>query len=408
MELLEVRQRFLEHKGAHIRADDEDFGRLSEYILSDQCVKDIERLKNGDYFFSPPTRFKIKKIASNRHRTCFKFAEPDNFILKLCSFVLLDFDGLYEKSLYSFRKSYNHSLFFERLKYTDFGRKYFVLKMDIHSYGESVDQDILLEKLYPILGDDTEFYSFLKWMLKINKYYEKGELIEERCSMIPGIPIGSFLNNVYLLEIDKYLKEKSVLSMRYTDDIAAIVRTREEAEEIRDHLLSEFNRLYLTCNPDKTVIYEPKEPFSILGIKVSPYEYDIAELSVHKILFKLEKRRNHLLKLVRTKAITQEKAFISGKNFATRLFEGRDGDPSSINWMAWTFNIITTDKTLKFIDRHVEEFLRSVKCGKTGKTLYRVKYEELRKAGYVTLVNKYHKNHEELEKNRGKKLMCTQ
>lgn len=57
----EVRKAFCEHKGEHLSEDNPEYKNLTDYILSDECEKDILRLKNGDYYIAVPVRFRIKK-----------------------------------------------------------------------------------------------------------------------------------------------------------------------------------------------------------------------------------------------------------------------------------------------------------------------------------------------------------
>lgn len=392
---IKTREAFCLKKSLHINVDDPQYLKLKDYILSDECVKDIKRLEKGDYFLGIPRRFKIKKMNTAKHRICYKFDDKDNYILKLMSYVLLDYDSIYTKSLYSFRKNYNHTAFFDKLKRKDFGRKTYVLKMDVHSYGDSVDQDILLDLCKPLFENEPQFYKFLTWLLKRNQYYENGVLHNERVSIICGTPIGSFLNNIYLMELDEYLIKHSKLCMRYADDIAVFLPTLEEAENMRDFVLNFLKNRKLTCNPEKTEIYKPGETFSILGLKISPYEFDLAPSSVSKLYFKLKKKQRQLLRRVRNKTKCTEAAFKIGYKYMQIIFYGRKNRPNDTNWAAWSFGTITTAKTLKEIDVVCENFLRSLATGKTSKARYRVRYDYLKKSGFIPLVHRYYHNRNE-------------
>ena len=168
----EVRKAFLEKKELHATPNYEEFGFIKSYLLSDECTEDIKRLQSGDYFLAIPRRFRIRKIASARRRICYSFPLREKSLLKLMAFVLMSYDNIFSDSLYSFRKAKNLRHFFRKLRKVDFYREKYVLKTDIHAYGESVDQDILLDILRPIFEHDPDFYSFLNWFIKRNQFYE--------------------------------------------------------------------------------------------------------------------------------------------------------------------------------------------------------------------------------------------
>lgn len=386
----EVRKAFLAKKELHAAPNDEEFDFLRSYLLSDECTEDIRRLQSGDYFLAVPRRFRIKKIASTRRRICYSFPLKDKILLKLMTFVLMDYDDIFSDSLYSFRKSNNHRNFFRKLRRADFFRKKYVLKTDIHAYGESVDQDILLDILRPIFEHDPDFYSFLNWFMKRNLFYEKGKLCHERVSIIPGTPIGSFFNNVYLMELDRYLEAHSRLYMRYADDIAVFTDTREEAEELSAYVRDIVRKQKLEINEEKTKIHEPGESVSLLGIRLSPGEFDIAPESVRKITFKLKHKRNKLLKYKRKYKMTDEESLARGIHFVNQYFFGKQDDNSDLNWAVWAYGIINTTKTLHFIDSTAQDVLRSIGSGKLGDARYRITYEDLTKAGYRSLVHDYY------------------
>ncbi len=391
---LEVRKAFLDRKESHVVRDDEELDFLKSYLLSDECTEDIKRLQSGDYFLAIPRRFRIKKIASTKRRICYSFPIRDKSLLKLMAFVLMDYDDIFSDSLYSFRKFKNHRHFFRKVRREDFYRKYYVLKMDIHAYGESVDQDILLDILRPIFNHDPDFYRFLNWFLKRNQFYEKGKLCHERVSIIPGTPIGSFFNNVYLMDMDRYLETHSRMYMRFADDIAVFTDTRKEAEELSAYIRNYVKKQKLEINEEKTKIYEPEESVSLLGIQLSPGEFDIAPGSVRKIIFKIKHRRNKLLKLKRKYKMTDEESLARGINYVNRYFFGRQNNDTELNWAVWTYGIINTDKTIRFIDTTVQDILRSIGSGKLGDSRYRITYEDLKKAGYRSLVHDYY-HHED-------------
>lgn len=372
----------------------EDFIKLKNYITSDKYINDVNRLKNGDYYISIPKRIKIKKINSTKRRICYFYEENEMFLFKFMTYVLMHYDYLYEDSLYSFRKFKTHKDFFNKLKPLDKNRQLYVLKVDIKGYGESVDQDILLEKLKKIFASDDRFYNFIYWLLKRNKFVENGNVESERISIIPGTPMGAFFNNIYLTDIDKYINNNCILYMRYADDIAVFVDDYNKANDFKNYITKSLIELKLQLNQNKTKIYKPKESFSILGMNVSEDGYDMAEESYRKIIFKLKHRLNRLLVLYRTKKISSERAITLYINFINKYFYGSFDSEHEINWTAWAFGIITKIDSLKSLDSYIQNSIRTIISKKKSKVKYNIKYDDLKKYGYKNLVHYYYHNHE--------------
>ncbi len=137
-------------------------------------------------------------------------------------------------------------------------------------------------------------------------------------------------------------------------------------------------------------IHEPGESVSLLGIRLSPGEFDIAPESIHKIVFRLKHKRDKLLKYKRKYKMTDEESLARGINYVNRYFFGKQDDNSDLNWTAWTYGIINTVKALHFIDSTAQDVLRSIGSGKLGDARYRITYEDLTKAGYRSLVHDYY------------------
>lgn len=394
----DVRNAFVEKKKRHTDDNDEEILLLKDYILSTECTDDIKRLIRGDYYFDVPRRFYIRRADTKRKRVCYKFSPKNNYILKLMAYVLMDYDSLFSDSLYSFRKYQDHRTFFGRIKEVDPDRKLYVLKTDIHSYGESLDQDILLSLLEPIVGRDRDFYNFLKWFITRNEYTDQGKVVKERFSIQPGAPIGSFFNNVYLMDMDRYIEAHSRFYMRFADDIAVYCDSLSECERIRDYISDFIKQRKLCINLDKTRIYSPGEEYAILGIAVGTGEYDISRDSLDKIMFKMERRANNLLRRIWKKKISKEEAQRIYIAYLNNYFYGKREEKGEINWTTWSFGIINSTKGLMELDHHVQNLIRMVSTGKKSGKRYNTNYEDIKEAGYKSLVHAYYHGVDKISK----------
>ena len=87
-----------------------------------------------------------------------------------------------------------------------------------------------------------------------------------------------------------------------------------------------------------------------------------------------------------------------GVRYMSDYFFGKVDNGNELSWTTWAFGIINTTKTLEYIDLTVQNCLRSIASGKTGNARYRISYDELKKAGYKSLVHSYYHYYETKEK----------
>jgi hypothetical protein len=68
-----------------------------------------------------------------------------------------------------------------------------------------------------------------------------------------------------------------------------------------------------------------------------------------------------------------------------------------LTWARWYFPMITTAESLKIIDQYSQNCIRYLATGKHTKSAYNFRYEDIKKLGYISLVNAYysHRFHRE-------------
>ena len=395
---MEFRRRFIEKKKINYKICSDEMNEMCAYILSDECTHDIQRLIRGDYFFMTPKLIKLRKSHSNRRREIYRFTDHEILLMKLMAYALHKYDYLFSDSLYSFRMNMRNADLFEKLSKLKDREKLYVLKTDISNYGGNVDPEILIEELEKtIRPTDESFYCFCKWLLSQKKCFWEGELIEKNMGACSGTPLTCFFENIYLLSVDEEMRNRSDFYCRYCDDIAVFVRTEEEAEACKSFLKKELQVRNLSFNEEKTQICFPGESVDLLGIKISEDHYDIADHSMEKIKWKMTHRRDKLLKRIRMKRMTKEKAMDNMIRFANWYFFGVKRYDRELNWVAWAFPVLTREKSLKEIDAHVQECIRIVGSGKKTDAKYRVTYKNMKERGYKNLVYAFYHGYDVME-----------
>lgn len=348
------------------------------------------RLKNGDYFFAPPRQFYVRKNHSSKRRKVYSFQGKDKYLLQLMAFALQDLDYIHASSLCSFRTKNRTKIFFEKVLIKDHGRRCYVMKTDIHDFGGSMDMDVLLSIAAPYFEDDPDFFHFLAWLLTRYEFVRQGKTVREKVSIIEGTPIGSFLQNIYLEELDRILQRESILYMRYTDDIAFFTDSYEKAVWALEESRRVSAKLNIEINEDKTQIFAPGEALELLGIEILPDALDIGVNAAEKLCGKLERYRNKMLRRIRRGRCTPEQAMRRMIVFADNLFYGFRWNDHEFNWVVHAFAIITRTDTLKKLDHYAQDCIRITGTGKLGDSKYRIRYKDMCEKGYRNLCHAYY------------------
>ena len=74
--------------------------------------------------------------------------------------------------------------------------------------------------------------------------------------------------------------------------------------------------------------------------------------------------------------------------FNRKLFE--NPADNELTWARWFFPVLTTDESLRQIDAYAQDCLRYLLSGKRTKARYNVRYADLKRLGYRSLVHEYY------------------
>ena len=390
MKSIAQKKAFLAKRRAAIASNAAEVNGMEAYLLTERSNEDIQRLIDGDYYFDLPTMIMLRKGQSNRKRKVYSFSAENKIVLQYLTFMLMErYDDSFPKSLYSFRKDNPVGKLFKAIRHFDPHREKYIIKTDIKSFGESIDPAILGEKLKPFLQEEPELYSFIMWLITRNRYYRNGKVEEGFTSVLPGNPIVTFLQNVFLLEVDRFMQENVRICSRYTDDICMICEDQSSAEALMKQLRQIITDLGLRMNEEKTGIVPPGVSYDLLGIKFGPDMTDIAENTFLKVYYKMKHRADSLCRRVKKGRLTGEDGLRLMAGYIRFYYYGR-GDDGWISWADKFFPCITTTESLRKLDHLSQECLRFVATGRRTNAKYRFRYEDIKGTGYVPLVRAYY------------------
>lgn len=143
-------------------------------------------------------------------------------------------------------------------------RKVFVLKADIKKYFESVNHRILIKILERTIKDKR-----IIWLITIILQNHKSK--KENIGMPLGNLTSQFFANIYLNELDQYIKHKLKIKyyIRYVDDFV-IIHNSSKILKVYKEKIDEFlkTKLDLELHPDKTRILKLKKGINFLGFRI--------------------------------------------------------------------------------------------------------------------------------------------
>ena len=379
---------FLERKEAAGHLGKREGAELRRFIENEEFRGVAERMISGEAMPFPRVRI-ISKMSTGKKRTVFLFPREENYALKLLAAQLHKYDGIFANNLYSFRRSTGVYRAVQRLLRFRSLHRYFVYKVDIHDYFNSIEVPRLLGQLREIMKEDPALYGFFDGILSNPYAMVDGEPREIKKGVMAGVPVAPFLANVYLMEMDHWFAEHRVLYARYSDDIIVFAKTREELDGYVRRIHETLQERGLEINPRKESYADPGEPFTFLGFQFADGALDVAPASVQKLKDKMRRKARALIRWRIRKGLDGDKAaraFI--RHFNRKLYESTRED--DLTWARWYFPVLTTDRSLHIIDEYMQDCIRYTAAGNHGKKRYNLRYGTMKEWGYRPLVNAYY------------------
>ena len=375
---------------SHLSKKEENF--LWGFIENKAYEPVTENINSKDFCFSVPGKRFLNKHGKAKKRVVYTFSETENTVLKLIAFLLYRYDDAQPSVCYSFRRSFGaKKAIITITKEKDIAKKY-SCKLDIKDYFNRINIELLLPILHNILSDDKPVYRFFEKLLTEDKALFDGTIINEKRGAMAGTPVSQFFANIYLAEMDNYFLDAGILYARYSDDIIFFSETEDELKNYFGIVKNFLLKYHLEVNSDKVKITAPGEKWDYLGISFNNGKIGLSETTLKKIKGKIRRKARSIYRWKTRKHASNDKAMSVFSRVINKKFFGREDD-DEFTWARWFFPLITEDEDLKKIDAHVQEYMRYVSSGRFNKANYRIRYSDLKRCGYKSLVNEYHRNH---------------
>lgn len=392
-------QDFLTYRTDRRRLSPAEEQELRDFVERGAYLPLCELAAEGGFPGQLPCRKTINKEGSRKKRVVYSFPGDAGIFLKFIAWRLSRFDAYFSENCYSFRQGHGVQQAIRRLRRDPRVPVSYCLKIDISDYFNSIDVDILLDKLDFVRREDPRLYGLFASILTEPRVMENGRIVPDRHGAMAGIPVSPFFANVYLTETDRYFAGQDVLYFRYSDDILLFAPSMEELERCRDALTRQLSGLGLSLNPDKVRTCAPGEPLEFLGFSYHAGQIDLSGNTIRKAKRRIRRKAAALRRWQRRKGLSPDKAAIGLIHAMNRKFFGgshRDPSPQEapsddFTWCRWFFPNLTTDAGLKEIDACMQQYIRYCVTGRHYKGNYRIRYETMKQWGYRSLVHEYYR-----------------
>lgn len=166
---------------------------------------------------------------------------------------------------------------------------YYIIKMDVAKYFESINKKILYEILAKKIKDPK-----VLWLTKSILVSSMKQKCSEK-ENLHGIPIGNYTSqifaNIYLNELDQFVKKELKVKhySRYMDDFIICTKTKSEANILLNQIIK-FLQLNLELKLNrKTQIFKSKQGVNYCGYKINENRMKIRDKGKRRLKKKVAK-----------------------------------------------------------------------------------------------------------------------
>lgn len=380
----EAWERFIEKEEARDYPDKALIRRVKGILKANAHAGFTERYLAD---FELPKRLLLSKYNTSKKRTVYVYPGNYRLILKLAAFYILQnynnkfcrnsiayIEGRSVKSAFNLLAEY-------KIKETDV-----VYKSDFSDYFNSIDIDLLDEKLKVFLNDDYELYELIMRLLREPRVLikDKPRIIEQK-GVMAGSPIAGILANVFMHDVDEAMLKAKHRYIRYADDTLIV---GEEAFKFFNEKIAELN---VMLNPKKTKILNINTGITFLGFHHIGKTVDISPDALEKMKSRLIRRARWYRQWMLNNNVNKKVAIRDYiKKINRKLYSDSE---DTINWSRWYLPNINTIDSIKYLDLYYVACIRYLNSGTwtRGKHFYSMSYDDMKALGYRSLVNEYYK-----------------
>lgn len=303
-----------------------------EKSLEDNLFQLREKLTNKSYRHAAYTGFYIRDPKVRRiHKAIVADRIVHHALFNILSPI---FEPTFISDAFSCRKGYGTHKGFKKLVVylrkisRNYTRDVWALKGDIRKFFDSVDHQILLDKIAARVKDDD-----LMWLIK--------EIIGSYQTVIgKGLPIGNLTSqlfaNIYLDDFDQFIKHKlkAKYYLRYADDFVLLNQDKDFLVQAIGEIKHFLEGYGLNLHDKKVVLRMFSWGIDFVGYVALPY-YQLLRTKTRKRMFRrvYKKIRDYKAGLIEPKALDQSlKSYLGLLSHAHTFKLKRDLARKIVSW----------------------------------------------------------------------------
>ncbi len=281
-----------------------------------RIIRDYDKIMDSlinDTYHPQPLRVCSIPKGQGEYRKIYINPDLDRIILSCINEYLSPvIDGDFNDNNYGFRQDRGCIMAVNKvLEYLDSGYEY-VIKTDLKSYFDTIDQDTVRYLLTHYIEDD----GLRKLLFRFITIPVEGSKSKRTFGIQQGSSISPLIANMVLNRFDHILTDRGYRFIRYADDLCilkrSVVAARRTLESINHLLQSEFK---LKLNNEKTVIRNIHDGFDLLG-------FTIIQRSEGRHIVPMSSRVRNLLKNIETVGAMNPDVVVSKLNSIIRGWYG--------------------------------------------------------------------------------------
>jgi RNA-directed DNA polymerase len=223
-------------------------------------------VEDESYFAWPLRRIEIeKRPGSPDRRTLLVPAVADRVLqTAVAAFLEPILEPEFEECSFAYRRGRSVRMAVERV-HSLFQQGYrWVLDADIDAFFDSVDKEVVLSQLAPLVHDETVLRLTRLWL--DYAVWDGLHLSRPALGLPQGAVVSPLLANLCLDSFDERLLQAGLKLVRYSDDFVVLAKSRNAVQDALELTEAALAQLRLRLKEDKTRLVRASEGFRFLGV----------------------------------------------------------------------------------------------------------------------------------------------
>lgn len=232
-------------------------------------------LELAEHRYHPQPVKLVKLYRGEKERTVALYSMRDKVVQQSIAAELQKiYEPVFSKAAYAYRSGRSALEAVGKIERYMADKSGWILKMDIHSFFDSISQNRLRKELESVIKE-KDVVELIMENACAQSLESNGEIIRKPEGIWQGSGIAPILSNIYLKDFDYEMERKSALFIRYSDDMLAMTQSKESAMDLLDFTKNYIEKYGLNFNNEKTVLTNAAQGVDFLG-----YHFDNTGKSV--------------------------------------------------------------------------------------------------------------------------------